>query len=288
MDRTAPIDIPVRTPRAVVLRHHTESRKTGVNDDPATANAQVTINATPGAPASPITETPMPGGGTRRIGGRMEALDGRIIDASVHGRADHTEGASSLTKITDHTADRVVRERFDHCPPLCAVRGRPGRAAADIDANVLERPIQSVEEASRRGLLTIGLALFTGQWTWVWLVAPLTLAAIGCQLAVGNIVSVLTPLRLPREGTDVFAQSTEQGCLAIVSQTVSFFAIGILLVPPASAVVLAVEFGRALAPWIAAVIAIGWGLGLYLISLYVAGRLLRRRMPEVLAWVQVV
>jgi ABC-2 type transport system permease protein len=137
-------------------------------------------------------------------------------------------------------------------------------------------------------LLTIGLALFTGQWTWVWLVAPLTLAAIGCQLAVGNIVSVLTPLRLPREGTDVFAQSTEQGCLAIVSQTVSFFAIGILLVPPASAVVLTVEFGRALAPWMAAVIAIGWGLVLYLISLYVAGRLLRRRMPEVLAWVQVV
>jgi hypothetical protein len=105
---------------------------------------------------------------------------------------------------------------------------------------------------------------------------------------VGNIVSVLTPLRLPREGTDVFAQSTEQGCLAIVSQTVSFFAIGILLVPPASAVVLTVEFGRALAPWVATVIAIGWGLGLYLTSLYLAGRLLRRRMPEVLAWVQVV
>jgi ABC-2 type transport system permease protein len=137
-------------------------------------------------------------------------------------------------------------------------------------------------------LLTLGLAFFTGHWTWVWLVAPLTLAAIGCQLAVGNIVSVLTPLRLPREGTDVFAQSTEQGCLAIVSQTISFFAIGFLLVVPASAVVLAVEFGQALAPWVAAVIAIGWGLTLYGISLYVASRLLRRRMPEVLAWVQVV
>ena len=36
---------------------------------------------------------------------------------------------------------------------------------------------------------------------------------------------LLTPLRLPREGTDVFAQSTEQGCLAIVSQVISFFAI---------------------------------------------------------------
>ncbi|MGH8873182.1 MAG: hypothetical protein ACRDWS_14560 [Acidimicrobiia bacterium] len=137
-------------------------------------------------------------------------------------------------------------------------------------------------------LLTLGLALFTGQWTWTWLVAPLTLAAVGCQLAVGNLVSVLTPLRLPREGTDVFAQSTEQGCLAIVSQTVSFFAIGVLLVPPASVVVLTVDFGRVLPPWIAAAVSIGWGLTFYGLSLFVSSRLLRRRMPEVLAWVQVV
>jgi ABC-2 type transport system permease protein len=137
-------------------------------------------------------------------------------------------------------------------------------------------------------LLTLGLAAFTGHWTWVWMVVPLTIAAIGCQLAVGNLVSVLTPLRLPREGTDVFAQSTEQGCLAIVSQTVSFFAIGLLLVPPASVVVLTVSFGQVLPPWIAAVVAVGWGLTFYGISLFIASRLLGRRMPEVLAWVQVV
>jgi ABC-2 type transport system permease protein len=137
-------------------------------------------------------------------------------------------------------------------------------------------------------LLTLGLAAFTGQWAWVWLVVPLTVSAIGCQLAVGNLISVLTPLRLPREGTDVFAQSTEQGCLAIVSQTVSFFAIGLLLVPPASIVVLTVEFGQVLSPWVAALAAIGWGLAFYGISLFLSSRLLRRRMPEVLAWVQVV
>jgi len=137
-------------------------------------------------------------------------------------------------------------------------------------------------------LLTLGLAVFTGQWSWVWLVVPLTVAAIGCQLAVGNLISVLTPLRLPREGTDVFAQSTEQGCLAIVSQTVSFFAIGILLVPPASIVVLTVDFGEVLSPWVAASAAIAWGLSFYCVSLFISSRLLRRRMPEVLAWVQVV
>jgi hypothetical protein len=59
-------------------------------------------------------------------------------------------------------------------------------------------------------------------------------------------------------------------------------------VPPASVVVLTVSFGQVLSPWIAAISAIAWGLLFYGISLFVAGRLLRRRMPEVLAWVQVV
>jgi ABC-2 type transport system permease protein len=141
--------------------------------------------------------------------------------------------------------------------------------------------------AIETAILTIGLAFFSGNWRWVGLAAPLTVAAVGCQLAVGNLVSVLAPLRLPREGTDVFAQSTEQGCLAIVSQTVSFFAIGLLLIPPASVTVLTVEFDQPIDPWITAVLAIAWGLGLYLVSLLLAGRLLKRRMPEVLAWVQV-
>ena len=61
------------------------------------------------------------------------------------------------------------------------------------------------------------------------MVPPLALTAIGCQLAVGNIVSVLAPLRLPDMGTDLFAQATEQGCLAITAQMVSFFIIGLLI-----------------------------------------------------------
>lgn len=137
-------------------------------------------------------------------------------------------------------------------------------------------------------LLALALSWFTGFWQWTWLVFPLVVAAIGCQLAVGNIVSVLTPLRLPREGTDVFAQSTEQGCLAIVSQVASFFAIGLLLIPPASVIVLTVEFGQVVAPWFASLFAIGYGIVLYLVSLFVSSKLLKRRLPEVMAWVQVV
>ncbi len=137
-------------------------------------------------------------------------------------------------------------------------------------------------------VLALGISLFTGHWGWIWLTGPLLVAAVGCQLAVGNIVSVLTPLRLPREGTDVFAQSTEQGCLAIVSQTVSFFTIGLLLVPPASVVALTVSYGQVIPPWFTAVTTVVYGVLIYVFSLFVASRLLRRRLPEVLGWVQVV
>jgi hypothetical protein len=39
---------------------------------------------------------------------------------------------------------------------------------------------------------------------------------------------------------------------------------------------------------VAIVAGIVWGAALYSISLFLSSRLLRRRMPEVLAWVQVV
>ena len=137
-------------------------------------------------------------------------------------------------------------------------------------------------------LLALLLSIFTGHWEWTWLVIPLAVSAIGCQLAVGNMVSVITPLRLPREGTDVFAQSTEQGCLAIVSQTISFFTIGILLVIPASITALTVAFQQPIPPWFTALSAVVWGVLLYTISVWLSSKLLQRRLPEVMAWVQVV
>lgn len=137
-------------------------------------------------------------------------------------------------------------------------------------------------------ILALGLSLFTGFWNWTWLVLPVMVSAIGCQLAVGNVVSVLTPLRLPREGTDVFSQSTEQGCLAIVSQTVSFFTIGLLLVPPASVTALTVSFGQVVSPLFAVVATVLWGVLVYLVSLLVSSQILNRRLPEVMAWVQIV
>ncbi len=132
------------------------------------------------------------------------------------------------------------------------------------------------------------MAALSDSWAMLRFLPALTLCAVACQLAVGNLTSVITPLRLPREGTDVFAQATEQGCLAIVAQLVSFFTIGLLLVLPSSIMVLTVDFGQVLPEWFAHSFAVGWGLLFYAISLWLSGRLLKRRLPEILNWVQVV
>ncbi len=137
-------------------------------------------------------------------------------------------------------------------------------------------------------LLALLLAALSNSWAILTYIPALTVAAIGCQLAVGNLVSVITPLRLPREGTDVFSQATEQGCLAIFAQLTSFAMIGLLLVLPASIMVLAFSFGQAIDPWMANGFAVIWGLSFYLASLAITSRILRRRMPEVVNWVQTV
>lgn len=135
--------------------------------------------------------------------------------------------------------------------------------------------------------MAIILAILSDSWAVLRFLPGLTVCSIACQLAVGNLTSVITPLRLPREGTDVFAQATEQGCLAIISQLVSFFSIGLLLVLPASVMALRVQFD-VLPDWVAHIFPAVWGLIFYVLSLWLAGKLLSRRIPEVVNWVQVV
>ena len=140
--------------------------------------------------------------------------------------------------------------------------------------------------AIETAFLAVLLAAFSNSWDVLQLVPGLAVAAIGSQLAVGNLVSVISPLRLPREGTDVFAQASEQGCLALVAQMVSFMLIGLLMVPPSVAVVLTVSFGQVLSPLVTTLFAVVWGALLYLASLFLAGWILGRRAPEIVNWVQ--
>ena len=92
-------------------------------------------------------------------------------------------------------------------------------------------------------VLSIIFAAFSDGWAMLGYAPFLIATAILCQLAVGNIVSVLAPMRLPPMGTDLFAQATEQGCLALVSQMGAFAVIGVLMIPPASGFTLLTVFG---------------------------------------------
>ena len=136
--------------------------------------------------------------------------------------------------------------------------------------------------------LSIILAWVSGGWETLPMVPPLALTAIGCQLAIGNIVSVLAPLRLPDMGTDLFAQATEQGCLAIAAQMASFFVIGLLMALPASAYVLVVEFGQNLNPVVVSLASMAYGSIIYAIGLWIGAWALRKRVPEMVAMVQTV
>lgn len=142
--------------------------------------------------------------------------------------------------------------------------------------------------ALEAAVMGVFLAWISDGWHMLVFLPSLWVAAVGSQLAVGNLVSVLTPLRLPREGTDVFSQATEQGCLAIAAQAVAFLTIGLLLALPVSVLVLAVSFGRAIPPWFAHGFLVAWGGTAYILSLWLTGRLLGRRTPEVVNWVELV
>lgn len=137
-------------------------------------------------------------------------------------------------------------------------------------------------------VLSLILATVSSQWHIMWLIPFLAVTAVACQLAVGNIVSVVAPLRLPNVGTDMFAQASEQGCLSVGAQVVSFFVIVLLMIGPVSAFVLVVTFGQALSPWIAIGGSLLWGALVYGFGLLISTKILTRRLPEMVALVQTI
>ena len=144
--------------------------------------------------------------------------------------------------------------------------------------------------AIEASLLSMIFAAVSGGWSLLWFAPFLIVTAILCQLAVGNVVSTLTPMRLPPVGTDLFAQATEQGCLALISQMTAFGVIATLMIPPATAFSLMTAFGVNQLHF--RILFIGgsllWGLGLYLVGLWLGTRILNRRLPEMVAAVQTV
>lgn len=136
--------------------------------------------------------------------------------------------------------------------------------------------------------LSVILAGVADAWHVLWLIPALAVTAAACQLAVGNVVSVVAPLRLPNVGTDMFAQASEQGCLSVGAQVVSFFVIALLMIAPVSAFALVVSFGEALSPWWAIGGSLLWGTVVYGIGLLISAKVLAHRVPEIVALVQTI
>lgn len=135
-------------------------------------------------------------------------------------------------------------------------------------------------------VVTLVIATVSGGWNLLWSVPIILLTAIALQLAVGNLVSVIAPLRLPDMGTDVFSQASEHGFLAIAAQMVSFVVIALILTPVAAAFVLSVGYLDNAGVARVAAGSLLWGAAWYLLSLWLSARILARRLPEVLQWVQ--
>ena len=137
-------------------------------------------------------------------------------------------------------------------------------------------------------LMTFAIAWLSNGWRLLWLSVPILIVATMVQLAIGNLASILTPLRLPDMGTDVFSQASEHGFLAILSQLVAFALIGISLVPVATAFTISVGYADSrYLGWIV-LASLAWGALLYGVSLWASSKLLAKRLPEVLKWVSIV
>lgn len=136
--------------------------------------------------------------------------------------------------------------------------------------------------------LALIFASFTNGWSYLIYIPPLVATAVLCQLAIGNVVSVVTPLRLPPPKGDLFSQASEQGCLALVSQLIAFGVIGLLLVPPATAFTLITFFGVTGLKWqlIFSIGSVVWGLFFYAAGTFLAARRLTRKLPEMVTAVQ--
>lgn len=171
------------------------------------------------------------------------------------------------------------------------------RKAASYLFALPARPIQlligknlatGIALATEAVTLALIFAYFTAGWKLLIYIPPLVFTAILCQLAIGNLVSVVTPLRLPPPGGDLFAQASEQGCLALGSQLLAFAAIGLLMIPPASAFTLLTVFGVTALKWqiIFTVGSVQWGIFFYTLCTWLANRFLTRRIPEMVGAVQ--
>ncbi|MFE9193073.1 ABC transporter permease [Micromonospora sp. NPDC007208] len=129
-------------------------------------------------------------------------------------------------------------------------------------------------------VVAVVLSVLLGQPGWIGLTAGSLAATYGAGLAVNSLVSVLGAYSLP-ETSNPFAMNSGAGLAKGLLTLLAMLASAVAAVPM---VVAAALLGDAWL-WLALPVGVAYGLGAALLGAYLAGDVLDRRQPELLATV---
>ncbi|MDM4721789.1 ABC transporter permease [Micromonospora sp. WMMA1363] len=127
-------------------------------------------------------------------------------------------------------------------------------------------------------VVSVVLALILGEPGWVGVTAGSLLATYGAGLAVNTHLSVLGPYALP-ETSNPFALNSGVGVARSFLTALSMLASAVVAIPMVVAAALLGDVWL----WLALPVGAAYGLGAALLGAYLAGDVLDRRQPELLA-----
>ncbi|WP_406039651.1 ABC transporter permease [Micromonospora sp. NBC_00898] len=128
------------------------------------------------------------------------------------------------------------------------------------------------------GVVAVVLATLLGHPAWLGVMAGALLAAYGSGLAINGFVSVLGAYALP-ETSNPFAMNTGAGVAKSFLTLLSMVASAAAAVPTVVAAALLGDLWL----WLALPVGLAYGLGAALLGSYLAGDVLDRRQPDLLA-----
>ncbi|GAA3449363.1 ABC transporter permease [Dactylosporangium matsuzakiense] len=153
---------------------------------------------------------------------------------------------------------------------LTAVPGQVELAARALAVGVLTFPLLTAG--------TVAASIISGHAALLPAALGVGLCSFGISVGTAGITSVLAPYPMP-DSTNPFAMNSGRGGVKGLLSFVSMFATWIL----ASPVAIASTLLPTALTWILLPIGVGWGLALAWLGTWLAGNLLQRRAPEVLA-----
>ncbi|MBY8873665.1 ABC transporter permease [Micromonospora sp. PLK6-60] len=129
-------------------------------------------------------------------------------------------------------------------------------------------------------VVSVLIPVVLGEPGWIGMAGGTLLAAYGCGLAVNSFISVLASYSLP-ETSNPFAMNTGAGVARSLLVLLSMVVTAVAALP----MVVAAAFLDGGWLWLVLPVGVAYGLGAALLGAYLAGDVLDRRQPELLATV---